>query len=246
MLVAAIVLGTFVGTAFAVAQQQQITATLDSGIKIVYSGVEQTMKDTNGNVVYPIIYNGTTYVPIRAVSNMLGVSVDWKDETRTVLLGTQTVPLADTPSVPVTSSGALYLGFDLEAYQNNRYATTSTTVKMGGMSYNYAIMFNPNRWPLSSLRDTSGIIDFNLDGNYSSISGKVGHVDGSRDMDAVLTIYGDEKIIKTCALKPNMFGDDISFNVAGIRQLKIDMSVTENVLSNEAPKYALAEMKMYK
>jgi hypothetical protein len=109
MLIAAIMLGVCVGTAFAVAQQQQITATLDSGIKIVYSGVEQTMKDANGNVVYPIIYNGTTYVPIRAVSNMLGVSVDWKEETRSVLLGAQTLPLEDASMF----NGHSYKFFDL-------------------------------------------------------------------------------------------------------------------------------------
>ena len=45
------------------------------------------MKDANGTVVYPISYNGTTYVPLRAVSNMMGLPVDWNGDTRTVYLG---------------------------------------------------------------------------------------------------------------------------------------------------------------
>jgi len=45
-----------------------------------------------GNPVYPIIYNGTTYLPIRAVSNMLDIPVAWDATTKTVILGTEEKP----------------------------------------------------------------------------------------------------------------------------------------------------------
>ena len=70
-----------------------IQAILSPDIMVKYNGVVQVMKDANGNVVYPIMYNGTTYLPVRAVSNMLGIDVNWVNETRTVELGaTATVP----------------------------------------------------------------------------------------------------------------------------------------------------------
>jgi len=50
------------------------------------------MKDGLGNPVYPIIYNGTTYLPIRAVSNMLDIPVAWDATTKTVILGTEEKP----------------------------------------------------------------------------------------------------------------------------------------------------------
>lgn len=66
---------------------QTIKATLSPDVTVKYNGEVQTMKDATGTVVYPVLYNGTTYLPIRAVSNMLGIAVDWDQATRTVLLG---------------------------------------------------------------------------------------------------------------------------------------------------------------
>lgn len=64
----------------------QIQARLSPDITIKYNDVIQTQRDVNGNVVYPIIYNGTTYLPVRAVGNMLDIEVGWDQETKTVSL----------------------------------------------------------------------------------------------------------------------------------------------------------------
>jgi len=68
-----------------------VQATLSPDITVNYNGEVQKMADANGAEVYPLVYNGTTYVPIRAVSNMLAVPVDWDGPTRTVLLGDKNV-----------------------------------------------------------------------------------------------------------------------------------------------------------
>jgi len=164
VLAAAIVLGTCVGTAFAVAQQQQITAILDSGIKIVYGGVERTMRDANDNVVYPIVYNGTTYVPIRAVSNMLEIPVDWKSDTRTVLLGEQNVPLTDTPSIPVTSSGVSLL--DAGKWKS-KYGVESI-IGAGNMPQDGSRTFDKGIRGYQRMQLTSGV--FTLDQLYNTLS----------------------------------------------------------------------------
>lgn len=66
--------------------QEEIKAYLAPGITVKYNGEVQTLKDAAGNTVYPVSYNGTTYLPVRAVSNMLGVAVAWDQSTQTVLL----------------------------------------------------------------------------------------------------------------------------------------------------------------
>lgn len=45
-----------------------------------------TPKDTNGKVVEPFIVDGTTYLPIRAVSEALGKDVYWNGQTNTVYI----------------------------------------------------------------------------------------------------------------------------------------------------------------
>lgn len=56
------------------------------GISIYLNGEKQVAKDVNGKVVEPLIYEGTTYVPIRAVSEWLGKTVTWQGSTNSVYI----------------------------------------------------------------------------------------------------------------------------------------------------------------
>ena len=53
-------------------------------IKITLNGSAVTPKDANGNAVEPFTIDGTTYLPVRAVANALGLSVGWDPTTKTV------------------------------------------------------------------------------------------------------------------------------------------------------------------
>ena len=55
-------------------------------IKITLNGKTLTPTDVNGNVIEPFIIDGTTYLPVRGISNALGLEVDWDDATSTVIL----------------------------------------------------------------------------------------------------------------------------------------------------------------
>lgn len=56
-------------------------------IKLVVDGKEITPKNVDGKVVEPFAYNGTTYLPVRAVGEALGKTVRWDGATNTVHLG---------------------------------------------------------------------------------------------------------------------------------------------------------------
>jgi len=56
-------------------------------IRLIVDGNEFIPKDINGNIVEPFIHQGTTYLPIRAVSQALGKEVVWDGETSTVFVG---------------------------------------------------------------------------------------------------------------------------------------------------------------
>lgn len=55
-------------------------------IKITLNGVEIIPKDAAGNIVEPFIIDGTTYLPVRAVSEALGLNVEWDGANFTVKL----------------------------------------------------------------------------------------------------------------------------------------------------------------
>lgn len=84
LLVSAILAGT-IGTAAATIGSRTVKADY-ADIKIVLNGNQITPQDANGKAVEPFAINGTTYLPVRAVANALGMGVDWNGETSTVIL----------------------------------------------------------------------------------------------------------------------------------------------------------------
>ncbi|MCL2815637.1 MAG: stalk domain-containing protein [Oscillospiraceae bacterium] len=89
-------------TAFLTAAMLCVTVFASSGfqsaqiyynnIKIVIDGEEITPKDALGNTVDPFIMDGTTYLPVRAVSKALGMDVRWEESTYTVFLTSSVEP----------------------------------------------------------------------------------------------------------------------------------------------------------
>ncbi len=59
---------------------------LNRKIKIDKAGVILSFKDEQGNTVFPISYESTTYLPVRALANVFHRSIYYESETNTVLL----------------------------------------------------------------------------------------------------------------------------------------------------------------
>lgn len=59
---------------------------VDYGISFQFNGENRELYDAAGNAVQPFAYNGTTYVPIRAVSNLFGADVGYDPASKSVLI----------------------------------------------------------------------------------------------------------------------------------------------------------------
>ena len=68
------------------AETAKITAQIRPDFTVVIDGKEKTFKDAQGDVVYPLLYNGSTYLPIRAIGEIMGKEVEWNAKTNTVTL----------------------------------------------------------------------------------------------------------------------------------------------------------------
>jgi hypothetical protein len=76
--------------------KKNIEATFNN-IQLVIDGTKIVPKDANGNIVEPFIYNGSTYLPVRAVGEAIGKTVEWDPATQTVYLGEK--PITATEAV---------------------------------------------------------------------------------------------------------------------------------------------------
>ncbi len=166
-------------------------------IKICVDGVQMTPRDTAGKEVEPFIYNGTTYLPVRAVGEAVGKEVTYDGSTNTVYLG--------------KSGVKSYLGQQLQAYQ--RDGAYETTVTMGGKSYvNSLQMYHGNSNAF-----------YNLNGLYTSISGVYGMEDGTdEDRESIISFYGDGRLIDTITVRGGELPKNFAINVSGVAQLKIE------------------------
>jgi|GEM_PF-66143 len=79
---------------------KQATVNFYDDIKIYVNGGEITPTAQNGDTIYPILHDGTTYLPVRAVSEALGKSVEWDNATRSVLIGGPPHAITYTPTKP--------------------------------------------------------------------------------------------------------------------------------------------------
>ncbi len=75
-------------------------------IKIVINGTLIEPKDVSGKVVNPFLIDGTTYVPVRAITEALGKKIDWDGETKTIYI-TGDVYEVDLDTLKVFSDKAL-------------------------------------------------------------------------------------------------------------------------------------------
>lgn len=66
---------------------RQLTAQERRDITITLNGTPQTITDASGTTIYPVIINGSTYLPVRAVANLVNLPVEWDSKTLTVKLG---------------------------------------------------------------------------------------------------------------------------------------------------------------
>lgn len=77
------------------------TPALGEEINIYYNGEPFTCLDSNQNVVYPILHEGTTYLPLRGISTLFGKNIFWDQVTQTATITTP--PGEDAVSYLVSS-----------------------------------------------------------------------------------------------------------------------------------------------
>ena len=71
-LIAGVLIGVMLSSSAAFAKNiYETIQAVYMNVKLVVDGEEITPKDVNGNVVEPFIYNGTTYLPVRAIRGSL-------------------------------------------------------------------------------------------------------------------------------------------------------------------------------
>lgn len=201
--VAGMLIGTVLTAGGAIAKSKLETIEVEyDNIKVYKDNVLCELKDANGSVIEPFIYNGTTYMPVRGTANIAGMDVTWDGNTKSVYLWDNLVAsgtfLLDVCQPYEKSSNCFtYLSSNGESFE------------MAGEKYSNGLTLYPSQYAL-----------FNLNSKYSTIECTIGHVEGNQKEKSVSFIV-DGKTVKTVEIEPEELPKTVSIPVSYGLQLKI-------------------------
>lgn len=185
-------------------------------IKLYVDGVKIEPRDSNGSIVEPFIYNGTTYLPVRAIGEAIGKTVTWDGTTKSVYIGEQW-------------GYGQYLMEVCPPYEKDSIYTDS--FYMAGKKYSngfYARRYN------------YGKAYFNLNGKYEELTCIIGHVDGWSDYEKVVYFYVDGKLVKEVEIMEGAMPKEVVVPLNYGLQLKILTDVKRGT-----PEVGIADIKVY-
>lgn len=180
-LVAGMLMGAMLTSGMAFSKQISETAQLFyNNIKIYIDGGEIVPKDANGNIVEPFTMNGTTYLPVRAISNVFGKDVEWDGATQSIYIGEKdhTKPDNYLDRIQYTYFGERKAWSNI--YRNNFYRINGRISDYNDKIYTNGMLFyvvrgnsGENYVIENDVDNANVLIDYPLNSSYSYISGKV-------------------------------------------------------------------------
>ncbi|MBQ7118603.1 MAG: NPCBM/NEW2 domain-containing protein [Oscillospiraceae bacterium] len=174
-----------------------------NGVKIVIDGRELHPTDVNGNKVEPIIYNGTTYLPVRAVANAFNKAVQWDGPNYTVYLGDMdgklkypTVELENMTSI----NEEMYKTKKLTDNYGNRYSRAIYNISPSYTDFEFLLNMKYSKFkgvlyvPEGTTSSKTGYLQIIADGNTIYTSPEMTRASSPVYIDVDVTGYNDVKI----------------------------------------------------
>lgn len=186
-----------------------IAKDIQTSINVTYRNIKiyadgNLVNTSNSNEAF--IYNGTTYLPVKAVGEAFNKAVNWDGKNSAVYIGTQ----------PSNMSQPTVLLEDLE------YFTKTLRLEDIGES----LKDNVGNVHSSGIETWGeGKVEYLLNGKYRRFSGTIGLPYDRRDdkAETLIKIYGDGKLLYTSPImKAGVVPAKFDIDISGVLNLKIE------------------------
>ena len=193
-----------------------ITALIDPDVTITLDGVPQEFFDSKGERVFPILYNGSTYLPMRAVcQDMAGFKVDWDQATRTASVSTKNVDGVDL----LDMQRAYYLTNADHEHAYHYMSSDKQTKEINGYELTHWLECTLQYSAEGQFSQGS----FNLDGKYDTVTFRY-----YSDQDAILEVIGDnDSVLWRKELKGGALYQEITVDLLKTNQLTFKFTATK-------------------
>lgn len=219
-----------------------------NNIKIYIDGAEIVPKDANGNTIESFTMNGTTYLPIRAISNAFGQDVEWDGATQSIYIGKkdQTKPDNYLDRIQYNDYKERDDGSDFAIINGN-------ITDFNNNIYTNGIIFWSADWrPIEEDVDEAQIlISYPLNSQYKKLNGKIvlpksynlntwGNGNAHTETTDIW-FYGDDKLLHKATGVTSSMPFKLDINVSGVNQLTIKIKP-----QGDGAHVALTDLALYK
>lgn len=173
--------------------------TVQTGVKIYVNDNLLNPTDEKGNPVEPFSYNGTTYLPARAIAKAFDTDIKWEGKTGSVYIGKHK---SNEPAVRIEKLD-YFTGkeFIISPYGKDNLGVERMNVCTG-----------------EKIRNV-----YKINGKYTSIQGTLfqHYAFRSTGSGSELMIYGDDELLYKASMGPGIEPLDFNVDITGVLELEI-------------------------
>lgn len=217
-------------SATALAETKTIDVTTDD-ITIMVDGKEINITDSYGAAAEPFIYNGQVYVPLDNLADVLNKSYQWDGASKTAYMGV----------APGEKQYMVDVNMPYEYDDDNvKFYTLGNgkSFSMANQSYTNGMSMG---LPYYAKHESYAL--FNLNGEYETMTMKVGHIDGTPMYDGVLSVYLDGKLAQEIKVKAEELPQNVVIPLNHALSMKLTfVETTKRYDGTVKMVYGLADM----
>ncbi|AJK87669.1 MULTISPECIES: copper amine oxidase N-terminal domain-containing protein [Lysinibacillus] len=187
----------------------------------------------------PFTYNGTTYVPLRFISEQLGSPVEWDSANQTINIGKTSEKSAFYPGRDLD-----YMNFQSEVGFNDLYSYSFNQKTISdniGNDYSNYITISANY-----RGDQWSLLEFPLNGQFNTFKTIFGLTEKSKNIstELKLEVYLDEKLQETYTISAGEMPKNIELKLKGANKIGFKLIKKERT-GNDAT-VGLFDARFYK
>lgn len=186
-----------------------ITAQINPAINYTLDGEKFVPRDMDGSVMDTIIYNGRSYVPLRAIAEAMDIAVDWEGSTSTIILGEKEGKGQSLFSMNFKTTGSALV--DVQKTTESKFLTFTAGAQ--NIAFEEGIFFETD-----SRYGGSRSIIFNTNKNYQKLYLKT-FIHKDTDSNVEIEIFGDNDV--------RIYSDTIAFG--DINELVVDVGGQDSI-----------------
>lgn len=187
-----------------------ITAQINPAINYTLDGEKFVPRDMDGSVMDTIIYNGRSYVPLRAIAEAMDIAVDWEGSTSTIILGEKEGKGQSLFSMNFKTTGSGNV--DIQKTTESKFLTFTAGAQ--NVAFEEGIFIENT----SSSTSASASITFNTNKKYQKLYLKT-FIHKDTDSNVEIEIFGDNDV--------RIYSDTIAFG--DINELVVDVGGQDSI-----------------